>query len=350
MIRRSMWIAATSGMLWAGMCGSLIAWAEAPAANGQEANRSTSERPAGVAVSAEVATLFAGANPSSVSDLKRMQEHLRKLIEQVTPATVGIRQGPAHGSGVIVSSDGYVLTAAHVSQKADANVEIILANGRRVKGRTLGLHRSLDAGLIKITDEGPWPFVEVGQSNDVRPGQWCLALGQPGGVERGRNPVLRFGRVLEANAELLVSDCTLIGGDSGGPLFDVSGKVIGIHSRIGGRLTDNLHVPVNAFTASWDRLLASEVWGHLPGQIPFIGVKGATGAQDARITQVFSDTPADQAGLKVGDIVVKFDGEAVTDFNSLTTLVAKRDPGQEVQVEVRRGEATISLRLVIGKR
>jgi S1-C subfamily serine protease len=190
----------------------------------------------------------------------------------------------------------------------------------------------------------------MGRSNDVKLGQWCLALGQPGGYERGRNPVLRFGRVLDSSDDVLVTDCTLVGGDSGGPLFDAAGKVIGIHSRIGGRLTDNLHVPVNAYSGAWDRLLAGQVWGHLPGQTPFLGVKGAAGDTEARVTQVFKDTPAQQAGVEVGDVVVRFDGDEVTDFATLTTLVSRKEPGQKATMDVRRGEKNVTLTVVIGKR
>lgn len=306
--------------------------------------------PITVEVPADASELFAGTPPSNVEQLKRMQGHLRRLSERLAPAVVGIRLGAAHGSGVIVSPEGHVLTAAHVAQQADLPIEVTLADGRRLKGRTLGLYRALDAALVQITDAGAWPYVEMGRSNEVKPGQWCLALGQPGGFERGRAPVVRFGRILEADAELLVSDCTLVGGDSGGPLFDAAGRVIGVHSRIGGRLTDNLHVPVNAYTGSWDRLLAGQVWGHLPGQIPFLGLKGSASAVDARITQVFTDTPAAKAGVRVGDVVLRFGGQPVTDFASLTDLVAKKDPGQEVDMDVRRGQETVTLRLVIGKR
>jgi len=330
----------------------LPAWGEAPASQVTTVPASTeaSRELLLVDVPAEAERLFGGAAPTSAADLKLMQQQVRRIADRVMPAIVGVRLGAAQGSGVIVSSEGHVLTAAHVAQAADVPIEVILPDGRRLKARTLGLYRSLDAAVLQIKEAGPWPHVEMGRSNDIKLGQWCLALGQPGGYERGRNPVLRFGRVLESNDDVMITDCTLVGGDSGGPLFDAAGKVIGIHSRIGGRLTDNLHVPVSAYTAAWDRLLAGQVWGHLPGQTPFLGVKGAAGDDQARVTQVFKDTPAAQAGVEVGDVVVGFDGDEVTDFASLTTLVSRKEPGQKAAIDVRRGDQTLTLTIVIGKR
>jgi len=340
---------------WIAAAVAVPAWdalGEVPSPGASKAAASTDVSPEllTVGIPAAAERLFGGAKPASVADLKLMQTQVRHIADRVLPSIVSVQLGAAHGSGVIVSSEGHVLTAAHVAQQADVPIAIVLKDGRRLQARTMGLYRSLDAALVKITEPGPWPHVEMGKSNEVKPGQWCLALGQPGGFERGRNPVLRFGRVLEANNDVLVTDCTLVGGDSGGPLFDAAGKVIGIHSRIGGRLTDNLHVPVNAFTGSWDRLLAGQVWGHLPGQTPFIGVKGAAGDTEARVTQVFKDTPAEQAGLKVDDVIVNFDGQEITDFASLTTLVSRKEPGSKATIEVRRGEETVMLTVVIGKR
>lgn len=295
--------------------------------------------------------IFAGSAPVSVADLKAMQEHQRKLIERVTPCTVGVRVGAAQGSGVIISKDGYVLTAAHVNGKPDREVAIILHDGKIVKGKTLGMNLGIDAGLMKITDEGEWPFVEMGASNDCKEGQWCLATGHPGGYERGRKPVVRVGRVLSSKLGVITTDCTLVGGDSGGPLFDMDGKVIGIHSRIGGTLTANMHVPVNTYRDTWDRLAQGEEWGALFGiGGPYIGVQGVADADAAKIAEVFPDGPAGKAGIKAGDIIIKFDGKDIPNFPALASHVGNKKAGDKVKVEVRRGEETIELELTIGKR
>ncbi|HTN75559.1 MAG TPA: trypsin-like peptidase domain-containing protein [Pirellulaceae bacterium] len=301
--------------------------------------------------------IFAGEPPQSVADLKEMQGHLQKLSEQLIPCTVGVRVGAAQGSGVIISKDGYVLTAAHVVGKPNIDVTFILPDGRTAKGRTLGMNRTIDAGLMKITDDAEkiiqkpsWPFVEMGASADLKEGQWCVATGHPGGYERGRQPVVRFGRVLQNHDTVIMTDCTLVGGDSGGPLFDMQGRVIGINSRIAGPLNANMHVPVNTFRDTWDRLVAAEAWGSMAGNAPFLGVQGDPESKDAKIAKVFPGTPAEQAGLKVGDLVLKVDGQEITEFAKLSSLVGDKSPGDKMKLQVKRGEETLEIEVTIGKR
>src|SRR5262249_25394639 len=174
------------------------------------------------------------------------------------PAVVGIQIGGASGSGVIVSEDGYILTAGHVSGKPDTECEIIFPDGKRVKGKSLGVNRSIDSGMIKITEKGKWPFAEMSRGPKPEKGQWVVSLGHPNGFISGRTPVLRLGRVLNSTDSLVQTDCTLVGGDSGGPLFDLDGKVIGIHSRIGPTITFNIHVPIATYNETWDDLVASK--------------------------------------------------------------------------------------------
>jgi serine protease Do len=296
------------------------------------------------------AVIFAGGAPQTVDELKAMQEVTQRLSEQVMRSTVGVRVGPAQGSGVIVTKEGHVLTAAHVAGTPGRSATFILNDGRTVRGKTLGAFYDLDAGLLQITEGGPWQPAAVGDSKPLRVGQWCLGTGHPGGYERGRNAVVRLGRILRIEDDGVTTDITLVGGDSGGPLFDMQGSVIGIHSRIGNALTTNVHVPVSIYRDNWDRLVRGEAWGSQPGIGPFIGVVGARDAEDARIAHVNPGSPAEQAGIKVGDVITRFDGRALRDFSGLSRAVAESEPGERVKVEVRRGERTLELEVVIGSR
>lgn len=298
--------------------------------------------------------IFAGEAPESVEDLRAMQRHVQALTARVLPASVGIQVGAAQGSGVIVTEQGHVLTAAHVIGKSGRSAQIFLSDGRRVAARTLGTFRTMDAGLLQIDPpgdaEGKWPHVEFGDSSTISLGQWCLAIGHPGGIQDTRQPSVRLGRILSINPmNALSTDCTLIGGDSGGPLFDMQGKVVGVHSRIGGPLTANLHVPVNTFNEYWGRLERGENWGYIPGNRPFIGVQGVADSPVSKLSRVFPRSPAEEAGLKVDDVVLSIGGQQISDFASLRSYVEDQEPGQKVPVEVLRGDRRLRFEIVIGR-
>jgi S1-C subfamily serine protease len=289
--------------------------------------------------------------------LLELQTRLQTLSAEAIPATVAVAVGAAQGSGVIVSPDGYVLTAAHVVGEPGRHARIYLHDGRSVNGKTLGVFRTMDAGLIRISaavqpgSGEPWPHAEMGESENLKPGQWCLATGHPGGFQSDRSPVVRVGRILNVDENTAItSDCTLIGGDSGGPLFDMQGKVVGVHSRIGGSLKMNLHVPVNTYQASWERLAAGESWGFVPGNQPFIGVIGEPDSDIARIANVYEGTPAEKAGIRAGDVITRFAGRRVTTFSSLKMLVESQRPGSKVVMEVLRNESRLRMEIVVGRR
>ncbi|HZZ29448.1 MAG TPA: S1C family serine protease [Pirellulales bacterium] len=296
--------------------------------------------------------------PATLADLQTIQAGIQQAVEKGVPATVGINIGGAFGSGVIVTEDGYVLTAGHVVGRPGRDAKITFPDGKQVHAKTLGVNRDMDSGMLKITEEGKYPHVELGRSADLRLGQWCVTLGHPGGFFKDRPPVVRAGRILYTRDDAIGTDCTIVGGDSGGPLLDTNGRVIGIHSRISDGITDNYHVPIDTYRDTWDRLVKGDSWGGPPAPGgPLLGVNGQTmpqpgqsGSPGCKVTDVFPDTPADAAGLARNDIIVGFDGETVTSMDSLQTHIAQHKVGDEITLSILRGDEKKALKVKLGRR
>ncbi len=286
--------------------------------------------------------------PAGVADLRAIQDQVLKIVDAVRQSTVGIIVGDSQGSGVIVSEDGLVLTAGHVILTPGRKVAVVLADGRRVAGRALGLNNASDCGLVRITEPGPFPASKISDMTTLKVGDWCVATGHPGGQQPGRAPVVRLGRLVAIHQALLQTDCPLLGGDSGGPLFDLRGNVIGVHSRIGPRASLNLHVSAGLFIRDWDRLVKSPDEG--PADALAQGMLGVNGRNDSRgalITAVFPGLPAMDAGIKTGDIVAAFSGHHVDGFDTLQKFVKARKPGEIVELKVLRGTEVRELRATL---
>lgn len=301
-----------------------------------------------VRIEADLPPAFSKQAPEGLDDLRAIEEHVASLIEKLKRCTVGVRIGRAQGSGVIVSDDGYVLSAAHVSGTPGQRVEFILHDGRKVSGKSLGRNQTLDAGLMKIDrDSESWPHTEMA-AGTPRSGDWSLVTGHPGGYQEGRAPVFRLGRVVFANKRVLQTDCELVGGDSGGPLFDMHGKVIGINSRIGQNTNLNFHVPIGAFTDDWERLVAAETFNSHSGAL--VGITGKPHELGLEITKVYPGEPAHEAGVKSGDILVTFDRRKVKSMERLIEIVGQLQPGRRVRIGVLRGTETLEITVRLGQR
>jgi serine protease Do len=307
-----------------------------------------------VAVPDSLKEIYAhGGVPRSLEQLKQMEQQQQRVASRIGSCTVSVAIGAAQGCGVIVTGSGYILTAAHVGMRPGKTAIIRFTDGRTVAATTMGMNRAVDAGLMKI-NEGqnggrPWPHATLGRSENLQTGMWCIASGHPGGFEQQRGPVTRVGRILSVRDDSLVTDCALIGGDSGGPLFDLAGKLIAVHSRIGNDVADNLHIPIEHYDKTWTRLVANEAWGFLPGFRPILGVSGSPNSSNARIDVVRSGTPAEQAGLLAGDVVERFGDVTIRDFHSLTVAVNDTMPGERVPCLVRRGNDQIRVIVEIGR-
>lgn len=292
---------------------------------------------------------FSKAVPESIDDLREMETHVHSLVAKLTETTVALTIGNAQGSGVLVSEDGMVLTAAHVSGPPGRPVTILLSDGTRAFGRSLGRNEALDASLIKIeTPEKKWPYAPIARLEDINVGNWSIVMGHPGGHQPGRLPVFRLGRVIEVDHQVIQTDNKLVGGDSGGPLFDMHGRVIGINSRIGPRTSLNLHTPICAYTDDWERLAAGEEIILHSGAL--LGVFAEPAEGGLKLTRVWPGDPADRAGLRVGDILLRFGARRVGSFERLRELVGKHQPGSRVVLTLLRDGEVLEITVELGAR
>ena len=255
---------------------------------------------------------FSKAAPTSITDLKAIEQHVKGLVARISPAVVAVEIGYGSGSGVVISPDGLVLTAGHVCGSPNRPVRFTFPDGKLAHGKTLGRDRDSDAGLMRITDRGPWPCAAMGDLEQARAGDWVLALGHPGGFDLKRSLVVRLGRIIQFTPEALQTDCTISPGDSGGPLFDMQGRVIGIHTAISGSTAENFHVAINQYYESWDQLAAGAPEADLAAHPrAYVGASGVDETPGCRLTSVEKDGPAFKAGLKVGDVVLKVDSREI---------------------------------------
>ncbi|MBN8456428.1 MAG: trypsin-like peptidase domain-containing protein [Verrucomicrobia bacterium] len=309
---------------------------------------------------------------SGLDDLRQLDRKLVSMADRTAAATVSLMSanGGAAGSGVIVSKEGLILSAGHVSSAMTGDIVVLFADGKRAKAEPLGADFDRDAAMLRITDPGEYPFVEVAPADPLPTNAWCVALGHPGGYDPLRTPPLRLGRVL-GYGEFLITDSTVVSGDSGGPLFDTEGRVIGIHSNIGATLGENRHVPIKVFRDQWDDLLAGKRTGKRfnqkagekkpnpekkpegdkpkasePKPQPKLGLKlGAESEEGVTIDEVAPDSPAAKAGLQAKDVIVRIGARKVTTIAEFADALANRRPRPFVSLAYQRDGETKRLRI-----
>jgi serine protease Do len=308
------------------------------------------------------ATLHAREPVERLDDLLDLQAKVSQVASDSMGATVAlVSDGTGtSGSGVIVSEDGLILTAAHVIQGMK-EVDVYFPDGKKWLGKVLGANYSKDIGMVRMAEPGPWPFVAIGESRPLEAGDWVVALGHSAGFDPARTPPVRFGRVMsDGPGNFFTTDCTLIGGDSGGPLFGLDGKLIGINSSIGISWKNNNHAGVDGFREDWERLLAGETWGVLQmnplanPETPVLGIgmglgrlRGVSGVP---VQKVEPNSPAAGAGLRVGDVIRSVDGEAVREGAELQQVLLKREVGDEVKLGILREGETLEIDVELVKR
>lgn len=296
---------------------------------------------------------------ASIADLLKLEAKVGAVAAKTMPATVALvsEKTGSSGSGVLVSKDGLILTAAHVIQGM-GEVDVYFSDGKKWLGKVLGANFSKDIGMVKLVDSGPWPFVALGESKPLEAGDWVIALGHSAGFDPARTPPVRFGRVMsDGPGNYFTTDCTLIGGDSGGPLFDLDGKLVAVNSSIGVSWKNNNHAGVDGFREDWDKLLAGEAWGTLQmnplanPETPVLGITMGTrrGTAGVPVENVRPNSPAAAAGVRVGDVIRSVDGERVMEGSDLQQILVKHNVGDKVKLGILRRDAQLEIEVELVK-
>lgn len=300
--------------------------------------------------------------------LQERQAQLFAALDKVRGTVVGVSDGMGVGSGVVVSGDGIVLTASHVVQTGRGRgrrsnipervVTITFPDGKEYPAKILGKNSDADAAVLKMTqmpdDGAPFPHAKMGRTTETSVGDWCFALGHPGGYRPERSAPVRLGRILSVGNFTVVSDAPILLGDSGGPLFNMQGEVIGIHSMITSLIIENRHVAIDSFHDDWDRLLAGERWGRLRASDDDLIESGFFGVQlkwtdfIPEIRKVTPSSPAARAGLKRGDVLVAINKNPIADRLDLETTLDLLDEGQTIDVDIRRAGTAQTIALTTG--
>jgi len=278
----------------------------------------------------------------------------RPNIPQQQPRNFAPQRGI--GSGFIISPDGYILTNAHVINNA-SKITVKLTDRREFDGKVIGMDERTDVAVIKINTKGDLPVVRLGDSNKLRPGQWVLAIGSPFGFENsvtaGVVSALARGNVGEAGnsyVPFIQTDVAVNPGNSGGPLFNLNGEVVGINSQIysrsGGYEGISFAIPIDVASNVADQLIKSGRVSRGRIGVTIQEVSAATAEnlgldrpRGAAVASVEGGGPADKAGIEPLDIILSVNGHPVETSDQLPSMIAEVKPGQSVQLEVWRDKA-----------
>jgi serine protease Do len=267
------------------------------------------------------------------------------------------------GSGFIINRDGYILTNNHVIENAD-EIVVKTADEKEYKAKIVGRDPKTDIAVIKIDDAKDLTTVTMGNSDELRVGEWVMAIGNPFGLEHTVTAgiVSAKGRFIGQGSydNFIQTDAAINPGNSGGPLINLKGEVVGINtaifSRSGGNIGIGFAIPVNVakdllpeleekgrVTRGWLGVMIQRVTPDIAESLGLPAPKGAL------VADVMKDGPAQDAGVKVGDVIVEFDGHAIKESTELPMLVARTPVGKTITLKVIRDKGTRSFSVKIGE-
>ncbi|MCB1754737.1 MAG: DegQ family serine endoprotease [Gammaproteobacteria bacterium] len=302
-----------------------------------------------------------GAIPDFDSD--QVPEFLRKFFEQMpNMPDPQPRRGQGFGSGFIISEDGYIVTNAHVVGNA-TEIRVSMQDRTSYKAELVGADKRSDVALLKI-DAEDLPVAELGDSDQIKVGQWVLAIGSPFGFEytATQGIVSAVARSLpdDTYVPFIQTDVAVNPGNSGGPLYDTEGRVVGINSQIysqsGGYMGLSFAIPINVAKGIIEQLktkgYASRGW--LGVMIQNVDQSlaesfGLSKPEGALISQVTADSPAEKSGLQVGDIILSFNGHPIGRSSDLPPIVGTTPVNETVPVDVMRGGKKQVIDVTIGE-
>lgn len=320
------------------------------------------------------------ADPIALPALRQLNDALLDLTEQVLPAIISLQvrsdknaadlppnhppvpdpSMPVAGSGFIIKSNGLAITNQHVVEDKE-EIYVRLFDGTQTRARVLGRDVLGDMALLQIDTETPLPVVPLGDSDALRVGEFVVAIGSPFGFEHS----VTFGMISGKRRNFLRSsvvggylqtDASITTGNSGGPLVNMRGEVVGVNTATIRRGTMGFAIPVNAVKASLPQL-------HDYGRVKraYLGVRidpldrdkiirlGLESPRGAYVHEVLSGQPAQRAGIAIGDIIVGFDGREVNSPFDLQAAVASSPVGKRVQIEILRQQQRQTVELALGE-
>jgi serine protease Do len=298
------------------------------------------------------------------------RQSLAPLVEAVGPAVVSIHAkgkpvGPSlpivgsmgeadgTGSGFVLEADGLVVTNHHVVDGA-RRLEVRLPDGRSFEATVLGSDAATDLAVLRLEGADELPVVTLGESESLRVGDWVVAIGSPMGLEHSATVGILSGRsrgnlglYADSYLDFLQTDADIAPGSSGGPLFDLSGRVVGITTAVGAG-GPGFAIPIDQAKTILPQLRD----GHkvVRGWLGAASVPEDRSPGGARIGKVFAGTPAAHAGLRQGDLVTELDGVTIDSFDELRSRVAALRPGHTVQLSVLRDGRRLDLAAVLAER